>query len=197
MTNYSLTVRIQGRMALQQFAQQGYNLCFASAVEREGYKVIASSMNIAPNAQFQWNDDFGVAASQSNFMNGVQVMAATDIESIRPGQTYTLTPDWQGSVDDGGPQGGIRFNNKADRASPIVYRTINGSRAPIYFGSMQLPRGSSQEIKPNNRVTVWFQRDGETGTMIDGIDGQNIEIDMSGRTNATVVFNDDFTWSLQ
>ncbi|KAJ4256817.1 hypothetical protein NW762_008913 [Fusarium torreyae] len=197
MTNYSLTVEVPGRMALQQFSQQGYKLCFASGVEREGYRVIASSTNVAPNIQFEWNDEFGIAASQSNFMNGARFSSTTDIDSIRLGQTYTLTPDWQGSINDGGPQGGIRFNNQADRASPIVYRTINGRKTPIYFGSMQLPRGGSQEIKPNNKVAVWFQRDGQSGTMIDGIHGQSIEIDMSGRTDATVVFNDDFTWSLQ
>ncbi|EXK87565.1 hypothetical protein FOQG_08906 [Fusarium oxysporum f. sp. raphani 54005] len=197
MTNYSLTVRVPGRAAIQQFAQQGYKLCFASGVEREGYKVIASTSSIAPNAQFNWNDDLGIAASQSNFMEGVQVQASTNVDSIRPGQTYTLTPDYRGSVNDGGPQDGIRFNNQADRASPIVYRTINGSRAPIYVGSMQLPRGASQEIKPNNRIRVWFQRDGQSGTMIDGIHDQSIEIDMSGRASAAVVFNDDFTWSLQ
>jgi hypothetical protein len=127
----------------------------------------------------------------------VEFSAATNAESIRLGQSYTLTPDWEGSVNEGGPRDGIRFNNQADRASAIVYRTINGSRAPIYFSSHQLPQGSSQEIKPVNRVAVWFQRDGKTGTMIDGPGQQSIEIDMSGRTNATVVFNDDMRWSLQ
>ncbi|KAG7409984.1 hypothetical protein DER46DRAFT_664931 [Fusarium sp. MPI-SDFR-AT-0072] len=197
MTNYSLTVRVQGRMALQQLSQGDYRLCFASGVEREGYKVIASSTSIGTNIQLQWNDDYAIAASRSNFMEGVQVQASTHVDSIRPGQTYTLNPDYRGSVDDDGPQGGIRFNNQADRASPVIYRTINGSRAPIYVGSMQLPRGASQEIKLSNKVKVWFQRDGRSGTMIDGIHDESIEIDMSGRASAGVVFNDDFRWSLQ
>ncbi|KAG5787671.1 hypothetical protein H9Q69_013255 [Fusarium xylarioides] len=197
MTNYSLTVRVQSRMALQRFSEQGYSLCFASEVEGEGYKVIASSSRVASNTDFNWNDDLGIAASQSRFMHGVQIQAITDVDSIRLGQTYTLSEDYQGRVNDGGPQGGIRFNNQTDGASPILYRTINGSRDPIYVGSMQIPRGASQEIKPNNKVKVWFQRDGQRGTMIDEIHEQSIEIDMSGRTSATVVFNDDFSWSLQ
>jgi hypothetical protein len=121
----------------------------------------------------------------------------TEVSSIKSGQTYTLTPDYQGRVSEGGPETGFQFNNQADRASPIVYRTIGGSKAPIYVGSEQLPQGSSQEIQPTNRVAVWFQQQGESGTMMDGIRGQNFQIDMSGKNSATVVFSDDFRWSLQ
>ncbi|KAF5561636.1 hypothetical protein FPHYL_6129 [Fusarium phyllophilum] len=213
MTNYSLTVKVPGQ-SLRQLSQQGYKLCFASGVEREGFKVIALTtrmalcssistytndyhQDIAPNIQLQWNDDYGIAASGSNFMEGAKVQAYTDVDSIRLGQTYTLSPDFQGRVNDGGRQGAIQFNNQADRASPIIYRNIGDSKVPIYVGSQQLPQGSSQVIQPNNRVAVWFQGGAETGMMISRIDGPNIEIDMSGRTSATVVFNEDFTWSLQ
>lgn len=127
----------------------------------------------------------------------VQFSAATEVESIRLGQIYTMTPDWRGSVNDGGPRDCIRFKNKADRASAILYRTINGSRAPIYFSSFQLQRNNNQDIKLGNRVAVWFELDGKTGTMIDAPGDSGIEIDMSGRTSATVVFNDDMEWSLQ
>lgn len=127
----------------------------------------------------------------------VQFSAATDIDRIRLGQSYTLNPDWRGSVGGEGPPDSIRFRNQADQASAILYRGMNGSIAPIYFGSQQLPRGATQQIKPINRVAVWLQRDGQTGTMIDGPGEQSIEIDMSGKTSARVVFNDDMSWSLQ
>ncbi|KAG9498195.1 hypothetical protein J7337_011090 [Fusarium musae] len=126
-----------------------------------------------------------------------QVEASTEPESISPGQTYTLNPDFTGSVGGGGPQGGFRFNNQADSAAPILYRTMGFERSPIYVGSSQLPRGASQEIQPGNKVTVWFQSNVSTGTMIDRFYSQPFDIDMSERTNATVVFSDDFRWSLQ
>ncbi|KAH7252705.1 hypothetical protein BKA59DRAFT_168397 [Fusarium tricinctum] len=197
MPDYILQISIQGQMALRQLSQQDFKICFASAIADEGFKVIASSMHLGSYVQFQWNDDFAIAASQSEFMNGVQFSAATDATPIRLGQSYNLTPDWRGGVGEGGPRDGLRFNNQADRASAIVYRNINGSRAPIYFSSQQLPRGAIQEIRPINKVAVWFQRDGQTGTMIDGPGDLSIEIDMSGRTSARVVFNDDMSWSLQ
>ncbi|KAF5552658.1 hypothetical protein FMEXI_2809 [Fusarium mexicanum] len=197
MTNYSLLVKVPGQRALQQLAQQGNRLCLGFGVGSDQPNVIASSSDLAPNIQTQWSDDYAIAATQSSFMQGAQVEASTEPESISPGQTYTLNPDFTGSVGGGGPQGGFRFNNQADRASPILYRKMGFERAPIYVGSSQLPRGASQEIQLGNKVTVWFQRDGYTGTMIDGIYAQSFQIDMSGRTSATVVFSDDFRWSLQ
>ncbi|KAF5621128.1 uncharacterized protein FTJAE_11469 [Fusarium tjaetaba] len=213
MTNYSLTVKVPVQ-SFRQLSQEGYKLCFASGVEREGFKVIALTtgealcsststytdvcdQDIAPFVMLQCNDDYAIAASGSSFMEGAKVQAYTNVDSIRLGQTYTLTPDFQGRVNDGGRQGAIQFNNQTDRAAPIIYRSIGDSKVPFYVGSQQLPRGSSQVIQPNNRVAVWFQRDAETGMMISRIDGNFIEIDMSGRTSATVVSNEDFTWSLQ
>lgn len=59
MTNYSLTVKVPGRAAIQQFAQQGYKLCFASGVEREGYKVIASTSSKAlRSSTLTYTDDY-------------------------------------------------------------------------------------------------------------------------------------------
>ncbi|KAF5598213.1 hypothetical protein FPCIR_3235 [Fusarium pseudocircinatum] len=197
MTNYSLLVEVPGQRALQMLAQQRSRLCLAFSVENEQPNVIASSSSLAPNIETRWSDDYAIAATQSNFMRGAQVEASTEPESISPGQTYTLNPDFTGSVGGGGPQGSFRFNNQADRAAPILYRTMGFERSPIYVGSSQLPRGASQEIQPGNKVTVWFQPNGSTGTMIDRFNSQPFEIDMSGRTNATVVFSDDFRWSLQ
>ncbi|EWG55425.1 hypothetical protein FVEG_13424 [Fusarium verticillioides 7600] len=197
MTNYSLLVEVPGQRTLQQLAQQGNRLCLGFGVGNDQPNVIAFSSSLAPNIQTQWSDDYAIAATQSSFMPGAQVQASTEPESISPGQAYTLNPDFTGSVGGGGPQGGFRFNNQADRASPVLYRAVGFERSPIYVGSSQLPRGASQEIQPGNKVTVWFQPNGSTGTMIDGFYSQPFEIDMSERTNATVVFSDDFRWSLQ
>lgn len=125
------------------------------------------------------------------------VEAATGTQAIRPGQTYTLNPDFTDSVNDGGPQGGFRFSNQASSASPIIYRNMGYKRAPVYFATSPIPRGASQDIKPNNKVTVWFGNDGQAGTMIDGINAETIQVDMSQRPKAVLVFNDDFTWSLE
>ncbi|KAF5572890.1 hypothetical protein FPANT_12739 [Fusarium pseudoanthophilum] len=197
MTKYSLLVRVQGPNVLQQLGQQGSRLCLAFGVGNGEPNVIARSSGLGPNIQLQWNDDYAIAATQSNFMQGAQVQASTEPEPIKPGQTYTLNPDFTGSVNDGGPQGGFRFRNQAENASPILYMNMGFELAPIWVGSSQVPRGASQDIKPNNKVTVWFQSDGQTGTMIGGIYAQPMVIDMSGRTSATVVFNDNFTWSQQ
>lgn len=87
MPDYVLQISIQGQRAMQQLAQQGYRICFASAIADEGFKIIASSIgkstcvylltltnkwnsDLAPNARIQWNDEFSIAASQSSFMNG-------------------------------------------------------------------------------------------------------------------------------
>ncbi|KAF5566281.1 hypothetical protein FNAPI_1280 [Fusarium napiforme] len=196
MTNYSLLVRVQGQGALQRLARQGNRLCLAFGVQHGQPNVIASSSNLGPNIQLQWNDDYAMAASQSNFMPGAQVEASTDPESINPGQTYTLNPDFTGSVNDGGPQGGFGFNNKANGASPVIYRNMGFERAPIYVGP-QVPSGGSQDVKLDNTVTVWFQSEGQTGSMIDGIYASKIQVDMARNPNAVVVFNDDFRWSLQ
>ncbi|KAF5243373.1 hypothetical protein FANTH_8194 [Fusarium anthophilum] len=195
MTNYSLQVNVQGQRARQFLGQQRSRLCLAFSAENEQPKVIASSSSLAPVIQIQWSDEYAIAASQSSFMQGAQVEASTDVESMSPGQTYTVNPDLTGNVGGGGPQGGFRFNNQANGASPILYRKMGFARAPIYVGSSQLPRGASQEIKLNNKVTVWFQSDGRTGTMIDGFHAEKIDIDMSGRTSATVNFNDSLMWS--
>ncbi|KAI6772956.1 hypothetical protein HG530_003914 [Fusarium avenaceum] len=197
MPDYVLDISIQARSFNKQLSQQGLKICFAFAIKNEGYKVIASSMDIESNAQLRWNDEFSIAASSSSFENGVRVSAATSPKSISLGQSYTLAPNWEDSVTEDGPRDGIRFNNEASQASVIVYRTINGSKAPIYISSNKLRPGSSQEIKLSNRVAVWYQHDGQTGTMIDGPGQLATQFDMSGRTQATLVFTEDREWSLQ
>ncbi|KAF5710352.1 hypothetical protein FMUND_9554 [Fusarium mundagurra] len=192
MSNYSLTVTVPVQ-SFQQLAHQGYKLCFACGVEREGFKVIAATSYVAPYISFAWSDDYGIAATGSDFTEGAKVQAYTPVDSIRLGQTYTLSSDFQGSVKNGGSQGAIQFNNQADRASPILYRNMGSSKVPFYVGSQD----SSQVIQPNHKVAVWFQTHAGDGMMISRIDAPNIEIDMSGRTNATAVYNEDSTWSLQ
>ncbi|KAF4498125.1 hypothetical protein FAGAP_5717 [Fusarium agapanthi] len=197
MTNYSVLVKIEGQSALRQLAQQDYSLCLAFGVEDDEPRVIASSSILAPYVKTEWNDGYGIAASDSRFMEGALVQVATEVQSIKPGQTYTLNSNWAGSVSDGGRQGGLCFNNQCETVSPIICKKIGSRWAPIYIAPRQLPRGTIQEIKLNNKVTVWFQSEISTGSMINGISGQSIEIDMSGRTNATAVFSDDYRWSLE
>ncbi|KAF4953759.1 hypothetical protein FGADI_5752 [Fusarium gaditjirri] len=175
MTNYYLTMKVQDPALQRQLSQGG----------------------IGPYIEVEWNDDYAVAATRDNFMEGARVQASTDTDSIRLGQTYTLNQDYRGSVNNGGPQDSIRFNNQADRVSPIIYRTINGFRVPIYVGTSQIPRSATQEIKPNNKVKVWLQSNCESGTMINGIYGESLEVDMSGRTSVKVFFDEDYKWSVQ
>lgn len=87
MPDYVLEINIQGRRALQYLSKKGCKLCFAFETEDDGYKVIASSMgkatcffilirtykcnpDVESEAQFRWNDDFGIAASDTGFMKG-------------------------------------------------------------------------------------------------------------------------------
>ncbi|KAF5656803.1 hypothetical protein FHETE_10777 [Fusarium heterosporum] len=198
MSNYRLHITVTGEW-VKRFNEQGYQLCFASGVNAGGktnFNVIAATHSIANNITIQWTDNWSIAASQDSFEHGMFLNSATDLTDIQPGQSYTLPANWTNGVvnpDSTSPAGGFKFINKTNGAGAIVYKRINGKPSPIYLSPYApLPPGT-EDLTPVSKVTVWFSRDVQPGTMISRIDTQSMEVDLSGRTQIELGY--DGSWS--
>ncbi|KAJ4028927.1 hypothetical protein NW761_014255 [Fusarium oxysporum] len=184
---------------VKQFNQQGWKLCFATGVQAGGkvnFNVVASTHAIARNITIQWTNSYAIAASQDAFNNGVIFNASTDIADIQFGQSYTLPADWtNGNInsDPNAPKGGFRFINQTNGAAAVVYKRINGKFAPIYFSAAApLPKGT-EDLTPVEKVAVWFQANTETATMISEFVGEPKEVNMTGKTEALLDYNGNWT----
>ncbi|CVL11697.1 hypothetical protein FPRO06_13006 [Fusarium proliferatum] len=184
---------------VKQFNQQGWKLCFAAGVQAGGkinFNVVASTHAIARNITVQWTNSYGIAASQDEFNNGVIFNAATDIADIQFGQSYTLPADWTNgtiNTDPKAPKGGFRFINQTNGAAAVVYKKVNGKFAPIYFSaSAPLPKGT-EDLTPVEKVAVWFQANTQTATMISEFNGEPKEVDMTGKTEAALEYDGNWT----
>ncbi|EWZ43428.1 hypothetical protein BFJ70_g12660 [Fusarium oxysporum] len=184
---------------VKQFNQQGWKLCFATGVQAGGkvnFNVVASTHAIARNITIQWTNSYAIAASQDAFNNGVIFNASTDTADIQFGQSYTLPADWtNGNInsDPNAPKGGFRFINQTNGAAAVVYKRINGKFAPIYFSAAApLPKGT-EDLTPVEKVAVWFQANTETATMISEFVSEPKQVDMTGKTEALLDYNGNWT----
>lgn len=99
--------------------------------------------------------------------------------------------------DPSAPRSGFRFNNEADGAAAVLFKSIDGRPSPIYINRHgPMPRGVSETLVPKRTVAVWFgkQWEGAAGTLIEGFGGPSIVVDLSNNQSrkARVAYDGDW-----
>lgn len=97
------------------------------------------------------------------------ISVATNNKTINYGEGFYLK-DWATtSIRKGGgaPKNGFLFHNGPEAAA-ILYQEIDGVATPVYITPEAiLPPNTTEVLVPQLEVAVWFQRQVETGTMVD------------------------------
>jgi hypothetical protein len=95
--------------------------------------------------------------------------------------------------DSDAPSNGFIFEHN-DKASVVLAKRLGGREMAIYFDNWgPTPPGTTQLV-PKPFIRLWFGRDQE-GTLISNIRGSYIDVDMSAKNSANVVYNESGNWS--
>lgn len=114
-------------------------------------------------------------------------------QSFKIDETWVRQPI---NLDNNAPSSGFLFRNDTI-ASCVVYKKVNGSPAPVYISAGgPLPPGQEALI-PVPKCKVWFSSSHDTGSMVSSMQGRVKEIDLTGRPEATVMYNKSGLWENQ
>ncbi|KAG8631646.1 hypothetical protein KVT40_000786 [Elsinoe batatas] len=209
MVTYTLEVDID-QPHVGQFNKQGYKLCFASGVTssdagKAAYNLVAYTYQVGAKVFIEWTTDYGIAASNSTFNNGVKFNAMTDTTSIDFGQAYKQPADFTNgvsNVDSSAPKNGFLFINEANAAAAVVYQKLRDPATqqlawyPIYISQYApLPQGTETLI-PVVKVAVWFSNSAVTGTMMSNFASKELEIDFTNNQSHSAKVSYDGGWKI-
>ena len=110
-------------------------------------------------------------ATSADNASSAKIDLATEARQIKPGRSATVQSytDFETQSDDSrAPKDSFLFSTSISTASVLIQK-INGKNRPIYItpGGSLLPAESTETLRPIPRIALWFQRDLETGTMMD------------------------------
>ncbi|KAK5634280.1 hypothetical protein RRF57_009994 [Xylaria bambusicola] len=175
------------------FNTNGFKLCFSSGMgDKDDFNVIAYSDTIAQNVSISWVDEFSIAATKSEFMNGAKITVNTGTADIGKNQTYTLPPTWaNGTVSpETHPNDAFRMVNKTTgRASAVVYKKVNGKPTAFYISAVAIEPQGSEMLSPKSNISLWFEKSVETGTMVSKNSGNASVFDFRGVNSKTVHYD--------
>ncbi|NEO55646.1 MAG: hypothetical protein F6K54_22790 [Okeania sp. SIO3B5] len=180
---------------LEKLKLAGYTLCFAKNV-RDQYNVVwSSSTDYLPTNNFTWTPQYEIFGS-NEFIKGVKVKVSTGPKAMELGQTIQLKASGVfGTPEKGGESNTLTvINDYKDIHIGVMqeYTDINGKLQvePIYNSLIPEIKGTDT-LNPVDKVQIWFERDMDTGTMIENVKSKKIEVDLTKANEATVMYADE------
>ncbi|KAK7033903.1 hypothetical protein VNI00_012527 [Paramarasmius palmivorus] len=186
MATYTLNVFIDTNQ-LQLMKDLGYNLCIAKMFNDTYTVVWKGDMLYLQNNRFQWKEEYEVFGANT-YEVGLLVENATNFEPIKFGQKCILdTTGVMGSAG-GTPNdsGSFRVENNYGSIHIGVSSKLGNQFLPIFNSPTEV--AGTAFLTPVNRVKVWFTTEYQTSSMIFQENEPGLEVDMTGRTSATVEF---------
>lgn len=182
--------------ALGTLKENKYKLCFAKKVGDHDYNVVWQSFDkyLSTN-EFSWTPQYQLFATNA-FNEGVKVVISTTPMTIGLGQRSTLNAAGvlQSPVS-GGPDTGFAMLNEYGGIHPGVNQLSTGvdgvqTSSPIYVAPTKSLKGEV-ELKPVEKVLIWFQQNIETSTMFSEARSNSIEIDLTDANSATRRYDEE------
>jgi len=171
-----------------------YKLCFAKKVGDSAYNVVWQAYGkFTSTSNFSWLPQYQLFGTNS-FDSSVQVDVSTNLVSIGLGETSVLNS--VGLLEaprTGGDAHSITMKNNYDVIHPGINQLstgVNGAQVstPIYVAQEPVVTGVV-ELKPIEKVLVWFEQDIETSTMFSSSRSDAIEIDLTDTNAATRLYS--------
>ena len=184
---------------LKALKQAGYRLCFAKKVGDAAYNVVwQSSAKYLASNKFSWVPQFQLFGCNS-FQENVQVDVSTNLVTIGLGEKSTLSAEGvMGPASSSEQATAIVLNNQYGSIHPGVSQLSTGidgtiSATPIYVAENPVVKGQT-ELKPVEKVLVWFEQNIETSTMFSDSRSDAVEINLTDENTATRLYSDG-AWS--
>ncbi|KAF9528228.1 hypothetical protein CPB83DRAFT_894495 [Crepidotus variabilis] len=205
MPEYTIVIHVEPK-ALVALEEQHYFLCMSQAVSgatgEPDYNVVALAAEVTPKNTIKFTTKYSIYGTKQTFKVG-QTTGQGDaiIRPIEFGQGYVLK-SWSDSkvvTTDKAPPGGFAFLNDIQAAAVVSLQqgpTGPGSKdkpdAPIYISSQFVP--GTARLTPITQVCLWFQQNVVTSTMVSVDVSKAHVINLTGRTEASTTYTNDFKW---
>ncbi|WP_226294249.1 hypothetical protein [Aquimarina algicola] len=186
---------------LEDLKAANYKLCFAKKVADKAYTVVWQSYdNYLFNNKFSWVPVYELFGSNI-FESDIRVEVSTNVQQIQLGETSTLNS--AGILEDpitAGPKTLFTLNNDYGSIHPGVNQLstgINGETisTPIYVAEDAVVSGKT-ELKPVEKILVWFEQNIETSTMFSTSRSREVEIDLTNTNEASYIYENQ-EWKKQ
>ncbi|KXJ87997.1 hypothetical protein Micbo1qcDRAFT_207749 [Microdochium bolleyi] len=200
MATYTLSVQLDAKWRRRWEKFPDMRLCFSTAVasgSKNYSNVVATTSKLGSTINISWKDEYMIAGSDTEFDHGAKFDISSDKIQALLGSVTTLSQGWEieSELSDRAPEASFVFNTKRISAAAVLYKKVNGSFKPIYVSHIgALPPQSWETLTPKLKVYVWFSSEYEDATMIDQLEVQCKEIDMTGRTTAVIRYDADGNW---
>ena len=127
----------------------------------------------------------------------VKFTTSTTPQEIKYGQTFPIDDSWVTKPvnnDKQAPKAGFRFQN-GTIASAVVYKKVQGVPTAVYFSALgPLPPGT-EDLEPKAKARIWFSAHHETGSLVSNFTSVPIDLDLTGKTQASVMYDANGMWN--
>ena len=124
-------------------------------------------------------------------------MTSTTPQEIKYGQTLTIDDTWETKPvndDKEAPKAGFRFEN-GTIASAVVYKKVNGVPTAVYFSALGPLLLGIEDLEPKARARIWFSAHHETGSLVSKYASTPVDVNFTGKTQASVRFEANGVWN--
>ncbi|RYC79073.1 hypothetical protein BFJ63_vAg18049 [Fusarium oxysporum f. sp. narcissi] len=209
MSKYEVTVDID-KYWVKKYNDDKAQLCFSHGVgdntaQSDAFNVIGGTEVVAENVIISWEDTFSIAGSAQKFDAGTKVESKTEPGKIKFKErvgledNFVLTP---AQPDEKLKEGSFAFDNKI-KASAVLYKQVSSGTAnntlqpaPFYISVNGPNAPGSSVLTPKAICRLFFANVFKTGTMVDSYTSEFVDVDLTGKTKATVAYNEEGHWKV-
>ena len=154
----------------------------------------------AENVLLSWTDEFTIAGGNQSFSAGTEIAAITEPAKIKFQESVTLNSNFLLDPVASTPKlkAAFAFKNQVS-ASVYLYKQVSDSgkavSKPFYITSNGPNPPGESVLTPKASIRLYFAKHYESGTMIDNYQSEYIDVDLTGRTSASVKYNAEGHWS--
>lgn len=194
----SITIQIDDEM-VGKLKENKYKLCFAKKVGEANYNVVwQTEEDFMAINELSWVPMYQVSVTKV-FQDAVKVRVACNPVMVNLGEFVTL--DKYGVLSEpvtGSDPTAMTLINNMGKTHPVVNQLCikpDGTMEskPIYAAEEAMFQGECQ-LQPKEKVQIWFEQNIETGTMFSKARSKAVEIDLTLKNSATVLYDKNGTW---
>ncbi len=170
---------------LKKYRESGYKLCIARQVN-DSFTTIWKTIELFhAQEEITWEPGYKIFVSEEPYGNADSLETLPQIP-LKPGEAVCLGPDMdfdQPTTGDDAPES-IIINNNFGHFYPGV---ADKNGIPIYLAQHAVVSGKTR-LTPKEILSLWFQQDAETTTVISKAVGNSFTADLTAQDSIAIRF---------
>lgn len=178
---------------VKRLKDNNYKLCFSKKVNDSFNTIWEARAHYQQDEVFEWEPEYKIFVVEKPPAGESPTDPTLNVDSVlkipmKLGETITLNDkmEFDGPVVGGEPES-LTFINNFGKIYPGV-TDKNGT--PIYLAEMPVVLGKT-ELIPKDIISIWFQQDVETPTVISESISKGIIVDLTATDTVNIEYKDD------